>query len=351
MRNETRVLFNQYTGQIAALNGVAAAVQKFTVAASVQQKIENLMQESSAFLKQVNIVGVVEKSGQKLGLGIGAPVASTTNTALQARAPRDLTEVSLVDEYECTQTNYDTFIPYAKLDSWAKFSDFQTRIRDLIIQRQALDRILIGFNGTHRAATSNPTTYPLLQDVNIGWIQKIRINSPQRVLSEGTKVADKIRIGKNIDALNEDGSNHVGTCDYANLDALVYDLVNNFVDPWYQEDTQLVVICGRSLLSDKYFPLVNNNNAPSEKVAADTIISQKRMGGLQAVRVPGFPDNALLVTRLDNLSIYFQEGARRRNIVDKSELDRIENYESSNDAFIVENYGMVAFAENIDLIQ
>ena len=73
------------------------------------------------------------------------------------------------------------------------------------------------------------------------------------------------------------------------------------------------------------------------------------MGGLQAVRVPNFPANKIMVTRLDNLSIYFQEGARRRNVVEKSELDRIENYESSNDAFIVENYGMVAVAENIIL--
>ncbi|STJ58040.1 P2 family phage major capsid protein [Escherichia coli] len=30
------------------------------------------------------------------------------------------------------------------------------------------------------------------------------------------------------------------------------------------------------------------------------IISQKRMGGLQAVRAPFFPPNALLITRLDN---------------------------------------------------
>ena len=91
---------------------------------------------------------------------------------LQARSPRDLTGVDIIDDYDCTQTNYDTFIPYAKLDAWAKFPDFQLRIRDLIAERQALDRIMIGFNGTHRAATSNPTLNPLLQDVNIGWIEK-----------------------------------------------------------------------------------------------------------------------------------------------------------------------------------
>ena len=335
MRNPTRLLFNAYTAKVESLNGVASAVEKFTVTPSVQQKLESLIQEKSDFLKQINIVGVTEQKGQKLGLGVSGPIASTTNTALQARSPRDITGLSNVDEYECTQTNYDTFIPYAKLDMWAKFADFQLRIRNMILERQMLDRIMIGFNGTHRAATSNPTLNPLLQDVNIGWLEKYRLNAPQRVLAEGAVTAGQITIG--------------AAGDYKNLDALVYDLVNNFIDPWYQEDTQLVVICGRSLFAVKYFPLVNNLNAPTETIAADTIISQKRIGGLQGVRVPFFPDNALMVTRLDNLSIYYQDGARRRNVKEESEYDRVSNFESSNDAYVVENYGVGAVAENIVL--
>lgn len=82
-------------------------------------------------------------------------------------------------------------------------------------------------------------------------------------------------------------------------------------------------------------------------MAADMIISQKRIGNLPAVRVPYFPPNGLLVTRLDNLSIYYQEGTRRRNIVDNAKRDRIENYESSNDAYVVEELGCVAMAENV----
>jgi hypothetical protein len=75
------------------------------------------------------------------------------------------------------------------------------------------------------------------------------------------------------------------------------------IDPIFQDDADLVVICGRELLSDKYFPLVNKEQANTEALAADLIISQKRMGGLQAVRAPSFPANAVLITRLDNLSI------------------------------------------------
>ena len=81
----------------------------------------------------------------------------------------------------------------------------------------------------------------------------------------------------------------------------------------------------RKLLNDKYFPLSTQAGA-TETLAADIIISQKRIGGLPAARVPFFPDNAILITRFDNLSIYFQDGARRRRGW-TSPARRIENYD------------------------
>ncbi|MGE9715608.1 P2 family phage major capsid protein, partial [Escherichia coli] len=87
----------------------------------------------------------------------------------------------------------------------------------------------------------------------------------------------------------------------------------------------------------------------SEKLAADMIISQKRMGGLQAVRAPFFPPNALLITRLDNLSIYWQEDTRRRSVIDNPKRDRIENFESVNEAYVVEYYRCAALEENIQI--
>ena len=53
------------------------------------------------------------------------------------------------------------------------------------------------------------------------------------------------------------------------------------------------------------------------------------MGGLQAVRAPYFPANALLITRPDNLSIYWQEDTRRRSVIDNPKRDRIENFSPS----------------------
>ncbi len=58
------------------------------------------------------------------------------------------------------------------------------------------------------------------------------------------------------------------------------------IDPWHRESTALRAICGRKLLADKYFPLINKDQPPTEQRALDMIVSQKRMGGQQAARVP-----------------------------------------------------------------
>jgi len=337
MRNTTRRLFTEYEATVARLNGVDRVDRKFNVAPSVQQTLETRIQESSEFLQRINIIGVPEMEGEKVGLGVSGPVASTTDTTEKERETSDLSTLDR-RRYRCEQTNSDTHISYQRLDIWAKFKDFQTRLRDAILRRQALDRITIGFNGVKRAATSNRTANPLLQDVSRGWLQLLREDAPERVM-RGTGDDGALVVGKG------------NSPQYATLDALVFDLCNSMIAPWYAEDPELVVICGRQLLADKYFPLVNKDRDPSERLAADLIMSQKRIGNLPAIRVPFMPPNTLLVTRLDNLSIYWQESSRRRTIVDNPKRDRIENYESSNDAYVIEDLECVAMAENIELVE
>ncbi|NRN27110.1 phage major capsid protein, P2 family [Photorhabdus heterorhabditis] len=342
MKNETRFKFNAFLMRLGEIYGVDATAftGKVEVNPSVAQTLEDEIQQSADFLQKINMVPVSEQSGEAIGLGIGSTIAGTTDTDSKERETSDPTRLNAI-EYKCEQTNFDTSIPYKKLDLWAKFQDFQLRIRNAIIRRQALDRIMIGWNGVKRAKTSNRAQYPLLQDVNIGWLEKIRQDAPDHVMSNitdeaGKVISETIRVG--------DGG------DFNNLDALVIDTVNNAIDPEYQDDTELVVICGRELLADKYFPLVNQSQPNTEKMAADVIISQKRIGNLPAVRVPYFPPKALLISRLDNLSIYYQEGTRRRSVLDNPKRDRIENYESVNEAYVVEDYRGVALIENIEML-
>jgi len=335
MRNDTRKLFNAFVEQVATLNGVDDATESFTIDPTVEQTLETKVQESSEFLGRINVEGVRDLKGEKLGLGIGSTIARRTNVAINDRQTQDPSTLDALD-YELFETDFDTHITWKKLDTWSKFPDFQTRIRDAIVQRIALDRIMIGWNGTSAAAASDPTANPLLQDMNIGWIQKLRVDKPAHLMSQGTKAAGKILVGPGGD--------------YATLDALVWDLYNGLLPTWASGDTELVAIVGRQLLHDKYFPLINVEQAPTEQVARDVIMSTKRLGKLAAVQVPFFPDNAVTVTRFDNLSIYYQEGARRRKIEDNAKRKRIEDYQSSNEGYVVEDYDYMAHAENIQLV-
>lgn len=334
MRNETRELYNQFCDNIAELNGVADASKKFAVDPTIQQKLIDKKQESSEFLSKINVVPVPEMSGALLGLSVGSPIASNTDTS--GSGERQTVSPSSMDgiTYQCRQNNSDTHLPYAKLDMWAKFPDFETRIQNQIVRRQALDMMMIGFNGTTWSATSNPTTYPLRQDVNIGWLQKLRTDRPAQVLSAGSKVAGKLTYGPGGD--------------YATLDALVWDLVQGLLPAWAVDDPDLVVIVGRNLLHDKYFPMINGALAPTEQMARDVIMSTKRLGNLPAATVPYFPNGKVMITRYDNLSVYEQEDKRRRNIIDNPKRDRVEDFQSSNDAYVIEDYDFACLGENIE---
>ena len=335
MKNTTRKQYSAYLAQLATLNGVESAAQMFTVAPSVQQKLESRIQESSAFLQSIGIYPVDEMQGQKIGIGTDGPVASRTDTTGADRATRDA--ASLAGQgYQCVQTNYDTHVRYATLDMWAKFKDFQLRLSRAIQQQCALDRIMIGFNGTSVAATTDRTANPLLQDVNKGWLQYLRENAAQRIMDSG-KDPTKVVVGAGAGA------------DFKTLDGLVMDAAHSLLDPWHRHATDIVAIVGADLLHDKLFPLVDGQSAPTEKLAADIVVSQARLGGRQATAVPFMLSNAVLITSLDNLSIYWQEGSRRRHIKEAPERNRIETYESSNDAFVIEDLGKCALVENIQL--
>lgn len=333
MRNDTRIHFNQFAAQVAKLNGIEDATHKFAVEPSVQQRLEKRIQESSDFLNRINMIGVDELKGEKLALGVSGPIAARTDTSKQDRATRDMSTLD-ANGYECRMTEFDTHLGYGKLDAWAKFPNFQALVRDAIVRQQALDRIMIGFNGTRAAAQTDAATNPMLQDVNIGWLEQYRLKAKSRVMSAGA-TPGVIKVGNGGD--------------YANLDAVVYDAVNELIDPWFRNATDLVAIVGRKLMADKYFPLINQNQAPTEQQAMDVLIGQKRIGGQQGLQVPYFPDDAVFITTLDNLSIYWQTGARRRYVTENPRRNRVENFESSNDAYVVEDFGAGCLIENIEL--
>lgn len=341
MRTATREAFNAYLQTIAEINGISDPTKKFAVSNPVEQTLETKIQESAMFLQRVNSVPVTDLTGEILGLYATGTIAGRTDTSSADRPTQDVSGLADID-YTCKQTNFDTHITYGKLDLWAKFPDFQTRIRDVIVRQMALDRIMIGFNGTSAAATTNRATSPLLQDVNVGWLEKLRTGKPANVISDGAGTAGaetEVRIGSGGD--------------YESLEGLAFDMVHSLIDPWFREDPNLMVLMGRDLLKDRFLSLIDIQTAPTEQNAMELRLVNKTFAGLPAYTAPYFPARALAVLPLPPaggdsiLSVYYQEGSRRRTIEENAKRDRIENYESVNEAYVVEDYGAMALAENI----
>lgn len=330
MDNKTRLLFATYLSTLANLNGVADATQQFNVEPNVSEKIEKRIQDSADFLSKIDFHTVKQLKGDKVGVGVTGSIAGRTDTDANDRDPGN-PESSVKDGYECQFTEFDYSIKYARLDAWAHKPDFHTRLRDAIIIQQGLDRIKIGFNGTHVATQTNKTNYPMLEDVNKGWLQKIRDNAPAQHMS-GVKI----------------GNTAMADADYKNIDQAVMD-VRDLLHVTLRKNPDLVVICASDLVSDKYNNMAGDHEEPTEKEAIARLAKNKKIGGLPAYEAPYFPSGAFLITTFKNLAIYVQEGSRRRQVIDNARRTRIEDYQSVNEDYVVEEYEACAFVEGIQV--
>lgn len=357
MRTATRLVFSAYLARVAELNEVAIGDvdKRFAVAPVVSQKLEEKIAASSEFLGLINIVPVAEQQGTTLALGVTRPLASRTNTAAgNKRTPTDPTDSNTVNSYNCRKTDFDYAWKYAKLDMWAHRPEFQTLMSSAVAKQQGRDRIMIGWNGKTAAVATDRNANPLLQDVNIGWLEKMRLNAPARVLSFG-EVDPTVKNGQGVIThqghIYVDAGGEVGEdVDYVNIDALANDAVE-LMDEWNRDDTDIVVIVGRDLVHQKFQNIINAaGDTATEMEARDRIMTlPKLVGGKKAVMVPFFPADAMLITSLDNLSIYVQENGRRRQLREEPELDQVANYESSNEDYVIEDYGRAVLVENIVL--
>lgn len=334
MQNDTRKRFNAYREKTAAENGVSSAANTFTAVPAVEQRAVATAQESHALLKDINMVGVTSPDGQAVGISIGAPIAGRTNTDLRPRTPRNAVDLAEDNSYHCEKTEFDVALPFSMLDGWAQFPDFEQRIDQAIGDRQALDRLMIGFNGTHAAEQTDRDAYPLLQDVNIGWLQKIRTKAPAQVKAAGA-VVGKVTIG--------------ATGDYPNLDGLVYAALQ-MLAPHHRKRPDLVVLIDRDLLHTKALGNVDDATDNTRELALNRILSTGLVGGIPHRDAPFFPDAKLLVTTLRNLSIYYQKTTLRRFIQEQPNTEQVNDFQSLNEAYVVEDYGLVALVENIEFV-
>lgn len=330
MNTSSRLKFNALCAAMAASYGVPSVDKTFAATPSVEQTLMDKIVLSSDFLQRINVVGVDELKGEKILGSVSGILGKRTNTTTGDR--QTISALNLdANGYECIKTEYDVHINYNTIDAWAKFPDFNDRFLAYVRRAIALSRIKVGFNGAAAAAVTNAVANPNGEDVNKGWFQHLRdYNESAQMLAEGG-TADQIRIG--------------GAGDFANLDALVFDVLQ-MVGEEHRDGGDLVALMGRELLAfDKTQLYAAQGSTPTEKERIETNAVTRTYGGLPSFSVPYMPARGLLITSWDNLSLYYQNGAVRQKIDDNAKRDRVEHYNTLNEAYVIEDLEKAAGIE------
>ncbi len=329
-----RLKFSALAVAIATTYGVETVREEFNVTPTHAQTLNEKITHSSTFLSRINVIPVSEIKGEKVMLGTSGTVTGRTDTSTADRVARNVLGLD-GQGYELFETHSDVALKYASIDAWAKFPNFPQRYSAAVQKQIALDRIMIGWNGTSAAATTDRVANPLLQDVNKGWLQIAREQAPEQVLAQGAKVAGKIQIG--------------ATGDYANLDALVHD-VSLMIDEEFRDGGDLIAIVGRELLAhDKAKLYAAQGDTPTEKERIEMAQVIATYGGLPTFTCPHFPGKGVVVTSWDNLSIYFQDTSWRRHIQENPKRSQVEDYNSRNEGYVIEQLGKFAAIESANV--
>lgn len=317
MKNDTRQKFAAMLGRLAAGYGVESVAQQFSITPAVAQQLKDKIVEQSTFLPLVNVISVDEIKGENILGSASGPVTGRTDTNGEGeRIPRDVLGLARYT-YELKQTNSDVYLRYATVDAWAKFPDMAERYARYVHQRIANDMEIIGWYGVSAADTTSLTANPLMQDVNKGWLQYMRENKSANVLDEGA-TGGEIRLGAGGD--------------WPNLDVAVNDLLQGI--PEFMRQNLVALMGGDLIAMEKAALYAAVGGKPTEKTLLAASLTT--FGGLPWLTPSNFPGRGLVITSLDNLSIYQQADSWRRQIVDKPSKDRVEDYNTRNEGYVVE---------------
>jgi P2 family phage major capsid protein len=336
LSTQARQRYHALQDSVARTYGVPSAREEFNVEPTMAQTLNDRITLTSAFLQRINVIGVSEIKGEKVMMGVNGTVTGRTNTDNKDREARNVLGLD-GGGYELFDTHSDVSLKFSTIDAWAKFKDFAQRYSAAVQKQIGLDRIMIGWHGTKAAPDTDRAANPLLQDVNKGWMQIAREQAPQQILTEGA-IPGKIQIG--------------GLGDYKNLDGLVFD-VSLMIDEEFRDGGDLVAIIGRDLLAnDKGKLYAAQGNTPTEKERIELAQVVATYGGLPSYTCPHFPSMGLVVTTFDNLSIYFQDSSWRRHLVENSKRSRMEDYNSRNEGYVIEQLGKFAGIEaaNVEFV-
>lgn len=290
-------------------------------AESLQAK--EMMAAEIEFLGLINVLSVKDIEGAYGSITPNKKLASRIDVTQRARVPTQITITG--SPYKCVRTHYDSSIGYDVIDRWAHTcskEEFEEKIDRAIWGQVGSDMLTIGWNGVKAADNTDIEAHPDLQDVNIGWLQKLRDTAPDRVLKSAS-----VSAGQSF------------------LDNAVKQALN-LLDSSQRKCKKLRVIFDSSAL----FELITSQaKTTNEKIIAELYLARVtntgKICGIPILEAPGFPAGKLLVTSPDNLSIYIQNV--RRFITDKPQDNIIYHYLTQAESYVIEDSSRCGFIEEV----
>ena len=333
LSNTARQRVNQHLAFTAKAYSQAIGEQ-FSATPTIAQRIyDKIIVEGGQFLQSINVFPVSEMAGEKVGLLLTSRVASRTDTSSTGERSAKRILDTAATGYTLKATEFDVALTYALIDAWAKFPDFSARWQALVRKAIANDMLQTGWTGTSAATATNLGSNPLLQDLNIGWLKKIKdFNAgSQYVLGAAKGQANAVTLG---------------TVDFKNLDVLAH-VAKQRLPEQFRNNPDLVLLVGQDILAtqeETYFEL--NGNQPTEKQVLTRLVT-RAYGGMPTFAPPFMPNGTLLVTPLKNLSIYYQDTSVRRQQTDNPKKNQIEDWNSVNLGYVVEEEQLTSLVENV----
>lgn len=324
MKDKTLGKFTHLQTAMQKAYGVQSTRNAFAISEPMETLLNSAIQDSSQFLQQISMLPVTDRKGQAVEIGIYSPLAKRTDVSAK---DRETTPMASPDglEYECKLTEFDVSFSYDLLDAWARFPNFMELYMNQVYRRIALDRILVGWHGTSAAPYTDSATNKNLEDVNIGWLKLLETHKPEHYLTESKTGTGEITLG--------------AAGDYKNLDQMAYDIYS-MIDIAQRSGGEVAIVGQHLVSNDMGKGLAMQAQRPTEK--KEILVLDKAYGGLPSLIVPGFPDKGLLVTDTKNLSLYYQSGKSRRQMADYPKRNRVEDFSSFNDAYMIENLRGIA---------
>ncbi len=319
MNPKTKEAYKAMLSGMAESYSVDTVTEIYNVDPTVEQELLDAIIKSDAFLSRINMLYVDEIKGQKVMGSANVVKGKRTDTTANDRIPENILNLGSKD-FELFNTEFDFAMPYATIDAWAKFKDFHEKYGTWTRNSIALSRLRTGWMGAEAAAVTSTVDKAMGEDTNKGWFQLLRdYNAGSQFLTAGA-----INIGSAA------GNN------YVNIDSAVHDLLQ-LIAPEHR--SMLEVFVGEDLMADEKARLyAAHGGTPTEKERSIIESSVTTFAGLARGVTPSFfPGKGIMITDPRNLSIYIQSGSVRRQQMDNPKRSQVEDYNSANEGYVIEN--------------